>query len=182
MIYFLHKGFMKEYLCWYAHKEPFVPHETMVDMMAGSTSSANNMHGVEIDNSNPYRIMVMNVVRMNQGHVGQYPIIDEEPNTNATRFFDLLKVSDELLWDNCTNHSKLSVVAYVFTIKLDYRLSEVGYDRIVELVRSILLKGNRLKENFYTANSMIKLIGLRYQKIGMCPNVCMLYYLENVDD
>ena len=78
----------------------------------------------------------MDVMTMNQGHVGQCSIIDEEPNTNATRFFDLLKDSDEPLWDDCTNHSKLSVVAQVFTIKSDYRLSEAGYDRIVEWVRS----------------------------------------------
>jgi hypothetical protein len=180
-MHLLHKGFMKEYLCWYAHRELFVPHNTMVERMAESTSSASNMHGVETDNSNPYRIMVMNAVRMNQGHVGQCSIIDEEPNTNATRFFDLLKDSDEPLWDDCTNHSKLSVVAQVFTIKSDYRLSEAGYDRIVEWVRSILLKGNRLKENFYAAKSMMKLIGLRYQKISMCPNICMLYCLENVE-
>jgi hypothetical protein len=27
------------------------------------------------------------VIRMNQSHVGQCPIIDEEPNADATRFF-----------------------------------------------------------------------------------------------
>jgi len=31
----LHKGFIKEYLCWYAHREPFVPHETMVEGWLG---------------------------------------------------------------------------------------------------------------------------------------------------
>jgi hypothetical protein len=35
--------------------------------------------------------MVINAMRMNQGHVDQYPIIDEELNADATRFFDLLK-------------------------------------------------------------------------------------------
>jgi hypothetical protein len=29
-IHLLQKRFMEEYLCWYAHKEPFVPHETMI--------------------------------------------------------------------------------------------------------------------------------------------------------
>jgi hypothetical protein len=28
---------------------------------------------------------------------------------------------------------------------------------------------------------MIKPLGLGYQKIGMCPNFCMLYYLENAE-
>jgi hypothetical protein len=106
--------------------------------------------------------MVMDVMRMNQGNVSQYPIIEEEPNVDAARFFDLLKDSDEPLWDGCTNHNKLSAVAQVFTIKSDHGLSEAGYDKIIEWARSILLKGNRLKENLYAAKSMMKPLGLRY--------------------
>jgi len=68
----------------------------------------------------------------------------------------------------------------VFTIKSDHRLSEVGYDKIIEWARSILPKGNMLKENFYTAKSMMKPLGLEYQKIDMCPSFCMLY-LENAE-
>jgi len=52
----------------------------------------------------------MNAMRMNHGNVSQCPIV-EEPNVDAARFFDLLKDSNEPLWDGCTNHSKLSVVA-----------------------------------------------------------------------
>jgi hypothetical protein len=59
---------MEKYMCWYAHGEPFVPHETMVERMVETTSSASNMHGVVDDNSNPYRTMVMDAMRMNQGH------------------------------------------------------------------------------------------------------------------
>jgi hypothetical protein len=69
----------------------------------------------------------------------------------------------------------------VFTIKSDHGLSETGYDKIIEWARSILPEGNRLKENFYAAKSMMKPLGLGYQKIDMCPNFCMLYYLENAE-
>jgi hypothetical protein len=65
----------------------------------------------------------------------------------------------------------------VFTIKSDHGLSEAGYDRIVEYVKNILLEGNRLKENFYVAKSMMKLLSLGYQKIDICSNFCILYYL-----
>ena len=100
--------------------------------MVGSTSSASNVHEAANDNTNPYKNMVMDVMRMNQGNVSQCPIVEEEPNTDATRFFYLLKDSDEPLWDGCTNHSKLLVVTQVFTIKLDHGLSEAGYDKIIE--------------------------------------------------
>jgi len=60
-------------------------------------------------------------------------------------------------------------------------LSDVGYNKIIERTRSILPEGNKLKENFYVAKSMMKLVGLGYQKIDMYPNFCMMYYLENVE-
>jgi len=44
-------------LWWYVHGKPFVSYETMVEMMVMSTSNADNVHGVEGDNSNPYRTM-----------------------------------------------------------------------------------------------------------------------------
>jgi len=149
--------------------------------VVGSTSSTSNVHEAANDNTDPYRNMVMDAMRMNQGNVSQCPIVEEEPNADAARFFDLLKDFDEPLWDGCMNHSKLSVVVQVFTIKLDHVLSEAGYEKIIEWARSILLEGNRLKENYYGAKSMMKPVGLGYQKIDMCPNFCMLYYLENAE-
>jgi hypothetical protein len=50
----------------------------------------------------------------------------------------------------------------VFTIKSDHGLSEARYDKIIEWERSILPEGNKLKENFYTAKSMMKPLGLGY--------------------
>ena len=44
---------MEEYPCWYAYEEPYVPHETMVERIVGSSSNASNVHEVVDDNSNP---------------------------------------------------------------------------------------------------------------------------------
>jgi hypothetical protein len=172
---------MENYRCWYAHGEVFVSKKRMGERVVGSTSSASNVHEATNDNTNPYKNMVMDAMRMNQGNVSQCPIVEEEPNEMQLGFFILLKDSDEPLWDGCTNHSKLSVITHVFTIKSDHRLSEAGYDKIIEWARSILPEGNRLKENFYATKSTMKPLGLGYQKIDMCPNFCMLYYLENAE-
>jgi len=104
----------------------------------------------------------MDAMRMNQGNVSQYPIVKDEPNADAARFFDLLKDSDKPLWDGCMNYSKLSVVAQVFTIKSDHGLSEAGYDKIIKWAISILPEGNTLKENFYAIKSMMKPLDLGY--------------------
>jgi len=48
-------------------------------------------------------------------------------------------------------------------------------------MRSILPEGNMLKENFYVVKSMMKPLILGYQKIDMCHNFCILYYLKNTE-
>jgi len=69
----------------------------MIEMIVRSTSSSSSVYGVVDNNNNPYRNMVMDVMRMNQGYAGECPIIDEEPKTDATMFFDLLKDSNKPL-------------------------------------------------------------------------------------
>ena len=86
-MHLLQKGFMKDYLCLYVHEELFVRNVSMVERMVGSTSSASNVHGVTNDNNNPYRNMVMDAMRMNQGNASQCPLVEEEPNTDVTKFF-----------------------------------------------------------------------------------------------
>lgn len=74
----------------------------------------------------------MNVIRINEGYRNECSIVSEEPNVDATKFFFLiylLKDCNKSLWDECTNHSKLSIVEYVLIIKLDHRLNEVGYEK-----------------------------------------------------
>ena len=45
---------MDKYLCWIAHREPYVPYETMV---VRSTSSSSSVHRVIDDNSNHYKTL-----------------------------------------------------------------------------------------------------------------------------
>jgi hypothetical protein len=49
------------------------------------------------DNSNSYRNMIINTMKMNLSYVGECPMIDEESYTDATMFFDLLKDSGKSL-------------------------------------------------------------------------------------
>jgi len=80
MMYLLHKGFMENYRFWYAHREVFVSKKRTGERVIESTSSASNVHEAANDNTNPYRNMVMDAMRMNQGNVSECPIIEEEPN------------------------------------------------------------------------------------------------------
>jgi len=53
----------------------------------------------------------------------------------------------------------------VLIIKSNYGLSEAGYDKIIEWTRNILPERNRLKEKFYVAKSMMKIIGYDTRKL-----------------
>jgi hypothetical protein len=56
---------MEKYLYWFAYRELYVPYETMIERMVWSNFDSRNVHRVEDHNSNPYRNMVMYVMRMN---------------------------------------------------------------------------------------------------------------------
>jgi len=65
MMSLLWKWFIEKYLCKFAHGKPYILYETMIGKMVASISSFSNMHRVVDGNSNPYRIMVMNAMKMN---------------------------------------------------------------------------------------------------------------------
>jgi len=86
----------------------------MSKWMVGSISSSTNIHGFADDNSNPYRSMVIDAMRINHSYSGEgscnIPLY-KEPNVDEAKFLKLLKDSGELLWDGCTTHSELSTIA-----------------------------------------------------------------------
>jgi hypothetical protein len=67
----------------------------MIEMMADSNSSFSKLHEVVDDTSNSYKSMMIDVMIMNQGCGSECSSIDEEPNVDTTRFFELLKDSNE---------------------------------------------------------------------------------------
>lgn len=50
----------------------------MKKIMIMSTSSSSDVHWVVDKNSNSYRNIVMDIIRMNQGYTDEYSIIDEK--------------------------------------------------------------------------------------------------------
>jgi hypothetical protein len=65
---FLKKIFIEKCLCWSAHRKPYVPYETMLEKIDGSTSSSGNIHNIINDYSNHYRSIMMDEMRINLGY------------------------------------------------------------------------------------------------------------------
>jgi hypothetical protein len=67
-MYLLKKEFFEKYLNWFAHGEPYVTYEIMLEMIVGSTFASNNMHGFVRETPNLYRSIVIDAIRMNQDY------------------------------------------------------------------------------------------------------------------
>ena len=84
-------------MCLFALGEFYVPNNTILERIVGTTSSCNNIYEVLDDNSNHYISIMMDVMRMNHDYSGEDLSVDEKPNMYAGRLFKILKYSDELL-------------------------------------------------------------------------------------
>ena len=87
-MHLIQKGFIEKYLCWFAHREPYIPYETIVKKMVSSTFNSSNVHGVMDDNINSYKSMVIDAMRMSKSYEGECLSVYKEPNTDVTRFFE----------------------------------------------------------------------------------------------
>jgi hypothetical protein len=63
-MYLLKKWFVKKYFYWFTYEEPYVPYKIMLERIVGSISSSNIMHEFADNNSNPYRSIVMDAMKM----------------------------------------------------------------------------------------------------------------------
>jgi hypothetical protein len=59
-------------------------------MIIGSISISSKIHEVLDDNNYCYRSMMMDLKRMNHGYSSKGSHVDEEPNVDASRFFEFL--------------------------------------------------------------------------------------------
>ncbi|GJX52841.1 GRAS protein [Tanacetum coccineum] len=118
------------YKTWFAHGESLAP-------QAGLHVPHNNVHHIEIEdlqleNENHYRDMVIDAIdpefRQNS--------IKEVPNSQAEKFFQLLRYAAEPLWDGCEKHTRLSAVSQLMNCKSEYNISESCYNRICSIIHA----------------------------------------------
>ena len=51
-------------------------------------------------------------------------LIEENPNPEAQKFFDMLAIAQAPLWEGCEHHSELSASLAYLSLKFDYNMSE----------------------------------------------------------
>lgn len=149
-------GFVRDYHIWRYHGEAT---SRCVDMMDYQPSST--YHSMVMDHAGPH---------FNEDD------IEEPPNPEAQRLYDMLNAADKQLWPGCKNHSQLSLVVRLMSLKAENHMSERYYDQLTELMKEILPQDNLVPDNFYSTKKLLRGMGLPVEKIDCCPNNCMIYW------
>lgn len=104
--------------------------------------------------------------------------IQEDPNSEAQGFYNMLEASRASLWDGCETHSELSASLQALSIKSDHQLSEACFNRWLKLMKETMPSGNHMPTNHYYAKKSVASLGLGVEKIDCCKNGCMLFHNE----
>ncbi|GJY90775.1 ulp1 protease family, C-terminal catalytic domain-containing protein [Tanacetum coccineum] len=68
--------------------------------------------------------------------------------------------SEKPLYAGCTNFTKLSAVLQLLTVKAEYGLSDVGFNKLLELFNKMLPKNNELPTSMYQAKKINVSVGI----------------------
>ena len=137
-VHLFRKGFFLEYYVWNRHGEPY-------ESMNSEQSTCHLTRVVDVEPTNSYRQMILDAI----GPKFENDFMEEAPNLNAQKFYDILNAVDEKLWDGCTTHSQMSAVARLLHMKSEHHFSERCYDDFIRFLREVLPDDNKMIDNFY---------------------------------
>ena len=68
------------------------------------------------------------------------------------------------------------------SIKSKHNISNTAYNDIVKLIDDILPENHKLPKNLYFAKKILAGLGMKYEKIDVCPNNCIMFWEEDGTD
>jgi hypothetical protein len=155
-------GFTIDYETWVFHGEKYTA--------VAAEESANDRAGVDRMDE------MLEAIRL------EFDLDTEDPPTSEVEeFFRLLKASEEPLHE----HTKVTVLAFVtwlMAIKSKFFFSNNCYNELLKLIEDVILNPNKLSKDMYHSKKLVKGLGMDYQKIGVWPNSCMLFWKEHKEE
>jgi ferredoxin-like protein FixX len=96
-------------------------------------------------------------------------------------FYKLFKALEELLYEH-TEVTLLAFITRLMAIKSKYFFSNNCYNNLVKLTSDVLLKPHKVPKDMYQSKKMMSALGLKYEKIEICPDNCMLFWKEHAQE
>ncbi|WMV18167.1 hypothetical protein MTR67_011552 [Solanum verrucosum] len=113
--------------------------------------------------------------------VAQAEGVYDGPNENAKKYYNLFKEASQELYPGCTGFSKLSFTLRLYLLKCLHGWSNESFTSLLELLKEVMPELNILP-SYNKTKSMVKNLGIDYEKIDACPNDCMLFRNDHKDD
>ena len=174
--YLLQYGFRPNYIVWVQHGEEMSSEDNdgYASSSHGRTKPINNVGSMtsmvydayiqEADITSHYGDMDKN---------NEY--VEESPNVEAQRFYDMLAAANEPIYDGATE-SKLSIAIKLLAARTNWHTPEKCLDYFIKLLVDVAPKDNCIPKSYYDAKKVVSSLGLKAQKIDCCEAGCMLYY------
>src|ERR1044072_556368 len=160
------KGFLKGYDVWVHHGERTGRLMEVDDDKTNQDDSHDDIDGLLYD-----------TFRNVAGAEG----VSEGPNEDARKFYNLVNEAKQELYPGCKDFSTLSFMIRLYLLKCLHGWSNASFTALLELLKAAMPDFN-IPLSCNKAKAMIKDLGLDYKKIDACPNDCMLYWKEHVND
>jgi hypothetical protein len=118
---------------------------------------------------------VGDVDRMDEMHKAIQAVVTEDPPTmNVEAFFKLLKASKESLHEHI-EVTLLTFITRLVAIKSKYLFANNCYNDLLKLISDILPKSHKVPKGMYQSKKMMSALGLKYERIYVCLDNCMLF-------
>ncbi|KAK1369954.1 hypothetical protein POM88_036046 [Heracleum sosnowskyi] len=137
MIHLCRKGFIPHYEVWSSHGERFVHKDTHV----GESSN-------RVDYRGDYIQMVMDAAGPEMFDVE----MDEEPNPDAKKFYELLDAASKPLYPGSEKHTQLSFISRILNVKCESKMSNSAFSDVLQLIKEVIPEPNPgVPGNYYQA-------------------------------
>jgi hypothetical protein len=111
----------------------------------------------------------------------QAKVTEDPPIAEVEAFFKLLKASEESLHED-TEVTLLAFITRLMVIKSKYFFSNNCYNYLVKLISDILLKPHKVPKDMYQSKKLMSTLGMKYEKIDVCPDNCMLFWKGHANE
>lgn len=97
------------------------------------------------------------------------------------KFYNLLNVVEWLLWEGCTNHTKLFVAVKMLSIKIECN-TLCKYFNLIGCLKETNQQKNLVPQDFYEINFFLSKLSLRSRELGYCVKDYLMYYKDTIMD
>ena len=123
---------MPDYWDWIYHGEQ---RRTFYVDTTANTLSPQSSYQANDDNYCSYQRIVFDAA----GPALNPLAVDEQPNLEAQKFYDMIHAAEKELWPRNIKHSQLSAAVRMLDLKCTHQFSEIAYNDFSEFLQEVLL-------------------------------------------